>query len=383
MLARRRKANKWTVLCLLVLAEACLVGTAWAYAQPSMGTWTQSLHARNLQGQAIALDSPEAVFFYDATLDLTWQRQANVYGDTQDWSSAKQWAADLVVGAWDDWRLPRLVWDGVLPCIDCWHTSTGITFGFNSPTKSGDPAHYEQGQVIYSELAHLFYVALGNLGRMTPESKERMAGWGLVNTGPFDGIATTVPGAVFIPPDLVIETTFPASYWFETGLDRMWGGQFAWTFGFFDGVQGLASRTGSLNFALAVRDGDVLTVAEPGSLPLVALGVMAGLAFCGPAAKATRQRLTVQACTSTASVRRDTQVRSPASLRRSICHTCVLRPRCTGRATPVTQPCVVALRWLALMSRPTTRCPCGTEKPAPQDPRVSASTTLTPPCRMP
>ena len=51
---------------------------------------------------------------------------------------------------------------------------------------------------------------------------------------------------------------------------------------------------------------------------------------------------------------RDMQVNSPASLRSSICQTCVLRPRCKGRAVPVTQPWLVPLRWLALISSPTS-----------------------------
>ena len=54
-------------------------------------------------------------------------------------------------------------------------------------------------------------------------------------------------------------------------------------------------------------------------------------------------------------VSRDTQVSSPASLCISMCHTCVVRPMCTGRAVPVTQPLVAERRWLALMSRPTAR----------------------------
>ena len=35
---------------------------------------------------------------------------------------------------------------------------------------------------------------------------------------------------------------------------------------------------------------------------------------------------------------RETQLILPASFRNSICHTCVVRPRCIGRAVPVTQP---------------------------------------------
>ena len=34
-------------------------------------------------------------------------------------------------------------------------------------------------------------------------------------------------------------------------------------------------------------------------------------------------------------------------------HTWVERPRCTGRAVPMTQPDVAARTWFALISRPT------------------------------
>ena len=64
---------------------------------------------------------------------------------------------------------------------------------------------------------------------------------------------------------------------------------------------------------------------------------------------------------STAIVMRETQVSSPASLVRSIYQTCVVRPRCTGRAVPITQPLVTERMWFALMSSPTARSPSGAE----------------------
>src|SRR6218665_19734 len=84
-----------------------------------------------------------------------------------------------------------------------------------------------------------------------------------------------------------------------------------------------------------------------------------------------------------AMVRRETQISSSASLTRSICQTWVLRPRCTGRAWPVTQPLRAERRWLALMSRPTALWPSGLAWWAPTEPSDSASTTLTPPCSSP
>jgi len=42
---------------------------------------------------------------------------------------------------------------------------------------------------------------------------------------------------------------------------------------------------------------------------------------------------------------REMQVIFPASSRNSICHTCVVRPRCTERAVPVPQPWYLPLQW--------------------------------------
>lgn len=46
-------------------------------------------------------------------------------------------------------------------------------------------------------------------------------------------------------------------------------------------------------------------------------------------------------------VMRDTQVSSPSSFTMSICQTWVVRPTCTARAVPVTQPLFTARKWLA------------------------------------
>ena len=80
---------------------------------------------------------------------------------------------------------------------------------------------------------------------------------------------------------------------------------------------------------------------------------------------------------SIAIVIRETQVSSPASLVNSMAQTWVLRPMCTGRVVPMTQPLVTPLRWLALMSRPTVRWPSGAAKAAPQEPSAVSYTHLT------
>lgn len=54
---------------------------------------------------AILLDRG-ADMVYDTVLDITWTRNANLSGSTFNWVDANQWAADLVFGGFDDWRLP-------------------------------------------------------------------------------------------------------------------------------------------------------------------------------------------------------------------------------------------------------------------------------------
>ncbi|MBI4843443.1 MAG: DUF1566 domain-containing protein [Nitrospirae bacterium] len=42
---------------------------------------------------------------YDDAQNLTWMQDAN-YGGTMTWNEANNWAANLIFGGYDDWRLP-------------------------------------------------------------------------------------------------------------------------------------------------------------------------------------------------------------------------------------------------------------------------------------
>lgn len=141
---------------------------------------------------------------YDTVLNITWLQNANpaagsIYDD--GWSStdgrlfyenAITWVDnfsyyDSVRGVtYSDWRLPQGFDMGApggppgpvpwLSNIGCDYSNNGSDCGWNM-----DP--------ISSELVHLFYVELGNLGLYDTNGNMRSGvsgvDWGLVNTGPF------------------------------------------------------------------------------------------------------------------------------------------------------------------------------------------------------
>lgn len=210
---------------------------------------------------------------YDDVLDVTWLQNANfgagssydsaevadvngnyeiVPGSTSNgrmwWSNAVNWAANLsyydsVRGVtWDDWRLPHM--NNLAPCD---FYAAGVNCGFSPNPDSG-------------ELAHLFFVTLGNSAAFNNDWTV-IPGGGLVNTGPFVNLQA-------------------GGYWYSTPNQD--GGDMyspAWGFDFAYGYQGpLFEDLGRYGqFALAVRDGDVAAVpeAETYALMLAGLGLVA------------------------------------------------------------------------------------------------------------
>ena len=124
----------------------------------------------------------------------------------------------------------------------------GIDCGYNVDTSG-------------SEMAHLFYVTLGNLafcpaGDPTCNSFQGQAGFGLLNVGDFLNMQSNL-------------------YW--SGTEYAPSTSLAWDFNTDDGNQSVGGK-GSGLYAMAVRPGDVLAaqVPEPESL-LLALTALAAL----------------------------------------------------------------------------------------------------------
>lgn len=221
-----------------VLPQAHAIGIV------GQGNWETTLQGRDLDGDAT--NGFEA--YYDTALDITWLVDANFAksgGYDADglmgWDAAKAWAGNLVVGGYRDWRLPDVKPVSGSSLNRNWSLAGDTDTGYNITSTQ-------------SELAHLYYVTLGNKGYFDTAGNEQ-GGWGLTNTGPFQNIQ-------------------PSNYWFNVEVDERIPTT-AWTFSV-----GYGAQTRDVKFddfyAWAVHPGDVATVPEP-EVYAFALAGLAGL----------------------------------------------------------------------------------------------------------
>ena len=167
-------------------------------------------------------------------------RNANING-AADWTTQNTYAQNLVTGAGanaiSDWRLPSITDSGFSGCD--FSNSGGTDCVYNVDTSG-------------SEMAHLFYVTLGNLAYCPPGdvtcSGGPQLGYGLTNVGDF----------------LNMQSHY---YWYGTEYALITSD--AWYFLTYYGIQSNNSKFNGF-YAMAVRPGDVLAaqVPEPESLML-------------------------------------------------------------------------------------------------------------------
>jgi hypothetical protein len=205
------------------------------------GTADAALYSR-LGGQA----------YYDSALNITWLANANLadtddfgvsgigFNGTMSWDTANDWIAAMNTAAYlgtSDWRLPFMTDTAASGCDLAY---TGTDCGYNVQTKSGS--------TVYSEMAHLFYVTLGNTGLYdTGGNLLGCAGFPsfcLGNAGPFSGLQANY-------------------YW--TGTEYAPDTGNAWYFNFGSSSQYLEPKSGEL-YAWAVRPGDIAAVPVPGAV---------------------------------------------------------------------------------------------------------------------
>ncbi len=221
-----------------------------------------ALLARDALGNPLTDPNVSPTFIYDTDLNITWLADWNANGE-MEWEAANMWAAGLsyTVGTnvFDDWRLPSIVDTGMPGCEE--YAYSGTDCGYNVQTASGS--------TVYSEMAHLWYVTLGNKAPYDTSGAPQ-TDWGLINTGPFLNMQAFDywSGTEYAPypddPDYIEDS--------------------AWIFSTLEGIQVDGLKENGL-YAVAVRPGDVAPVPLPAAAWLLVSG-LGCLGFVGRRSKA-------------------------------------------------------------------------------------------------
>ena len=221
--------HKTKFLAIFALAALLLCGSAQAMSLlqtvPGRGTWERTLQARDLDRDG------ETDAFYDIALDITWLRNATRFHHVP-WDTAVTLADNFEFGGYKDWRLPTMVDVG----------GDGCSFG--SGTDCGVNVLTLSGGITYSELAHLWYVTLGNRSTLSaPGGAPALPDAGFVNVGDFQNF----------------------EIWFMwTGMKYALDADEAWYLGTEAGFQDAQRKSAGGNVIL-VRAGDVTPVPLPGA----------------------------------------------------------------------------------------------------------------------
>lgn len=236
--------------CLFTLLTSPLLQAA---AVSGQGTWETTLQGRDLDGNVG--NGFEA--YYDTTLDITWLANANAAGTTMNWATANAWAAGLDVNGITGWRLPTNTPLNGSTYNTAFSNNATTDNGTATTTTDGSDGGWRDGSGNpVSEMGHMYYVTLGNLGFCIPNgggsstSCNTQSGVGLSNTGPFSNVQV-------------------GEYWSGSVL----GSSNAWLFGFGLGSQIDDVQSGN-SFAWAVYSGDVSAVPVPAAVWLFCSGLM-------------------------------------------------------------------------------------------------------------
>jgi hypothetical protein len=155
------KSHHKHLLIATLLATSANAQAAWGwygFPYPEQGTWATTLQPRDFNGDYIA-DA-----FYDTRLNITWLRDWGLQWNVS-WQQATDWATNLTLGGVSGWRLPTMVDTGAPGCA-AYSFIGGTDCGHNVQTTN--PATGE----VYSELADLYFVTLGNASFYDPITGE-------------------------------------------------------------------------------------------------------------------------------------------------------------------------------------------------------------------
>jgi hypothetical protein len=186
---RFMKSRLWGAISACVFTFTSIT-TVQAAPVSGQGTWETTLEGR----LETAPGSGVFLAYYDTVLDITWAANANING-FMGWSAANAWAAGLTLGGVSGWRLPTISpIDGSTFDIDDKTNNATNDRGWAPTTTDGTDGGWRDGSnTPVSEMGHMNYVNLGNLGFCTPDDADPSScvvqdGWGLTNTGPFSDV---------------------------------------------------------------------------------------------------------------------------------------------------------------------------------------------------
>ena len=192
-----------------------------------------ALSVATLSAQAALVARPGGMV-YDTVQNITWLQNWNTNG-RMDWTTANNWANNLVYGGFDDWRLPTT------------NTTASSNCSASLNPGGGFPQQYFGYNCTGSEMGHMFYNEFG-----ATAGQSILAGSNAANLALFTNVQS-------------------GYYWSGTEYAPIPG--VAWLFDANVGYQDFDGKYLAL-FAVAVRPGDVAaSVPEPQTLALVLLAL--------------------------------------------------------------------------------------------------------------